>query len=66
MSIAARHRVAELEGGFIACACGWAAEEADYGRAYLAHCQHVIRVAQGHDPDRPEPAGDRAPEPAFA
>lgn len=52
MSLANRHRVAVLEGGFIACSCGAEHQAVDYGRAYLWHCQHLMRVAQGHDPDQ--------------
>lgn len=53
MTLGERHRVAELVGGFISCRCGWEHQGADFGRAYLAHCQHLIRMAQGH-PAGPE------------
>lgn len=65
MTLGDRHRVADLRGGWIACVCGWEAAAADYGRAYLAHCQHLMAVAQGREPDRPERLVRQA-EPAAA
>lgn len=52
MTLGERHMVAELAGGRIACVCGWAVVRADFGGAHLAHCMHMIRVAQGRDADR--------------
>lgn len=59
--LAEAHRVADLRGGWIVCGCGWEADTADFGRAYLAHCQHLIRMAQGHPPGPERRAAEEQP-----
>lgn len=44
--LADAHRVAGLDGGRLTCVCGWRCAERDAGRAYLAHCQHLIACFQ--------------------